>query len=106
VDGNQPGVDPKPGDKVLAIDGVNVQSAGFAQIVSLTMGPLGSTCSLQLERWDWEADIHKVVECVVERCALDVPEPDFSKADALTDEEQLALMMPVQVRGGRRAKKG
>jgi len=101
VHGNQPGVDPKPGDKVLAIDGVNVQSAGFARIVSLTMGPLGSTCSLHLERSDLEADSRKVVECVVERCALDVPEPDFSKADALTDEEQLALMIPVQVRSGR-----
>jgi len=88
------GVDAKHGDKVLAIEGVGVQDSGFAQIVSLTMGPLGSSCSLQLER----GDSKEVVECVVERCALDVPEPDFDKADALTDEEQLAMLMPVQVR--------
>ena len=27
-----------------------------------------------------------------------MPEPYFDKADALTDEEQLAMLMPVQVR--------
>jgi len=89
----QHGEDPKPGDRVLSINGVDVHGQAhisFARIVALTMGVLGSTCQLKVERWETE----EIVESFVERCALDVPQPEYLKEDALTDETQLAFLMP------------
>ena len=86
------GVDPKHGDKVISIDGVLVQGLSLAHVVALTMGPLGSSCRLEFELADSER-----VEAMLERSALDVPEPDYLKTDAFVDDDQMALLMPSQV---------
>jgi tetratricopeptide (TPR) repeat protein len=87
------GVDPRHGDKVVSIDGADVQGLALSHVVTLTMGPLGSSCRLELER----IGTRERVEALLERCALDVPEIDHLKADAFTDDEQIDFLAPLQV---------
>ena len=83
---------PEPNDVVLSIDGIDMRGQQLSRAVALTMGPLGSSCNLQLQRHNAANDSPTTVESVLERCAMDIQDPapcDLPSRYAWTDDEQV-----------------
>ena len=83
---------PEPNDVVLSIDGVDMRGQQLSRAVALTMGPLGSSCHLELQRHNAANDSPITIESVLGRCAMDIQDPapcDLPSRDAWTDDQQV-----------------